>query len=86
MWGMGRFRRFHCEWLSAPEWLGRVFLVQIQERLLRRQLLEQVVLPDRSVEESVGTQQHGRIGQQAMQQVKCRLLKNTWLNPSWFFS
>lgn len=22
----------------------------------------------------------------AMQQVKCRLLKNTWLNPSWFFS
>ena len=83
---MGRFRRFHCEWLSAHGRLGRVLLVQIQERLLRRQFLEQVVLPDRSVEESVGTQQHGRIGQQAMQQVKCRLLKNTWLNPSWFFS
>jgi hypothetical protein len=61
---MGRFRRFHCEWLSAHGWLRRVFLAQIQEPLLRRQFLEQVVLSDRSVEESVGTQQHGRIGQQ----------------------
>jgi hypothetical protein len=44
--------------------LRRLFLAQIQESLLRRELSEQVLLPDGSVKKSVGSQQQGRIGQQ----------------------
>ena len=64
MWKMGRFCKFHHETVSSLGWLRWGFLAQIQETLLRRQLAEQVLLPNRSVQKRMSSQQHGCIGQQ----------------------
>jgi hypothetical protein len=65
MWKMGRFCKSHRESVSGFGGLRQRFLAQMQEPLLRRQFLEQVLLSNRSVQERMSAQQLGCIGQQS---------------------
>jgi len=83
MWKMGPFCRFQRESfrsLSAP---GR-FRTQIQEPCCGAKSRSRCGAVDRHVQQGVIAQQDCSVSEQAHAQVNRRLLKNTWLKPSWF--
>ncbi len=82
---MGHFCKFHCELVSVCGCVRQAFRAQIQESLLRRQLLQQVARLSRGVQQSVSAQEHGRIGQQSHAPGQTQAVEKHLAQTQWVF-